>query len=165
MQLSIIWIMPSYDAKMIDGVKIKTIVSHKDKRGYFREILRDDDKLLKHFGQISVSLTKPSVIKAFHWHKNQDDLFYVVSGKALVVLYDRRKNSKTFGKTLKLEMNENKPKLLFIPKKVAHGYKVLGKKPLIMLYVMNKSYNSNNPDEFRIPHNDSKIRFDWDKYG
>ena len=150
---------------MIKGVKIKRIVSHDDARGHFREILRDDGKLLKRFGQISVSSTKPGVIKAFHWHRLQDDLFYVVSGKAYVVLYDMRKNSKTFGKTMSLEMSEDKPKLLFIPKKVAHGYKVLGKKPLIMLYIMSKSYNARNPDEFRMHHDDKKIGFDWNKYG
>jgi len=149
---------------MIDGIKIKRIASHADGRGYFREILREKNKLLKHFGQASVSLTKPGVIKAFHWHKKQDDLFYVVSGKALVVLYDKRKNSKTFGKIMPLEMNENEPKLLFIPKGVAHGYKVLGNKPLTMLYIMDKQYNSKNPDESRMDYDDPKIGFDWDKY-
>lgn len=150
---------------MIDGVKIKKLTSHKDKRGYFREILRNEGNLLENFGQVSVSLTKPGVIKAFHWHKQQDDLFYVVSGEAIVVLYDRRKNSKTFGKRMRLEMHENKPRMLLIPKEIAHGYRVLGKKPLIMLYIMSKSYNPEKPDEFRIPHDDPKIGFDWGKYG
>jgi len=150
---------------MIDGTKIKRIASYKDGRGYFREILRANNRLLKRFGQVSVSLTKQGVIKAFHWHKKQDDLFYVVSGKALVVLYDRRDNSKTFGKIMSLEMNENEPKLLFIPKGVAHGYKVLGKKRLIMLYIMDKSYNAEDPDEFRMAYDDPKVGFDWRKHG
>ena len=89
----------------------------------------------------------------------------MVSGKALVVLYDIRENSKTFGRIMSLEMNENEPKLLFIPKGVAHGYKVLGNKPLTMLYIMDKSYNAKNPDEFRIFHDDPKIGFEWDKHG
>lgn len=150
---------------MIDGVKIKRLTSHNDRRGYFREILRKNNKLLKRFGQVSVSLTKPSVIKAFHWHKNQNDLFYVISGEALIVLYDRRKKSKTFGRVMSFGMSENEPQLLFIPKKVAHGYKVLGNKPLIMLYIMDKSYNAKNPDEFRMAYDEPKIGFDWDKYG
>lgn len=148
---------------MIEGVKIKKIASHDDERGYFREILRDDDKLLNRFGQISVSSTKPGIIKAFHWHKLQDDFFYVVSGKAHVVLYDLRKNSKTFGKTMALQMSEDKPKLLFIPKKVAHGYKALGSRQLVMLYTMTKSYDAKNPDELRIPHDSKEINFDWSR--
>jgi len=148
---------------MIEGVKIKKIASHDDSRGYFREILRDDDRLLKRFGQISVSSTKPGIIKAFHWHRLQDDFFYVVSGKAYVVLYDMRKNSKTFGRKMSFEMSEDNPKLLFIPKKVAHGYKALGSRQLVMLYTMTKSYNAKSPDEFRIPQNSKKIGFDWSK--
>ena len=148
---------------MIEGVKIKNITSHGDERGYFREILRDDDRLLKRFGQTSVSSARPGVVKAFHWHKLQDDFFYVVSGKAFVVLYDRRKNSKTFGKTMTLEMDEDKPKLLFIPKGVAHGYKALGNNHVVMLYTMTKSYNSKKPDEFRIPEDSKEINFDWSR--
>lgn len=149
---------------MIEGVRIKKIDTSSDERGYFREILRDDDYILKKFGQASISLTKPGVIKAFHWHRSQDDVFYVVSGSALVVLHDLRKNSKTYKKTETFMMNEKDQKLVFIPRKIAHGYKVLGRKPLIMLYIMNHSYNKKNPDEQRIPHDDGNIGFNWSKY-
>ncbi len=149
---------------MIQGVKIKKIATHSDRRGYFREILRDDDKLLSHFGQSSISLTKPGVIKAFHWHKSQDDVFYAISGDAQVVLYDLRRNSKTFSQIMTFKMSDKEPKLVFIPRRIAHGYKVLGKKPLIMLYFMSRSYNPKNPDEERISFDDKKIGFDWKKY-
>jgi|TARA_B100001971_G_C18235562_1_gene566901 dTDP-4-dehydrorhamnose 3,5-epimerase len=149
---------------MIQGVKLKKIATHSDKRGYFREILRKDQKLMKQFGQASISLTNPGIIKAFHWHKRQDDIFYVASGKALVALYDRRKNSKTHGKKMAVQMDENYPKLLFIPKKVAHGYKALGKKPLVMLYFMSHLYDKENPDEQRISYDSKEIRFNWAKY-
>ena len=149
---------------MISGVKIKMIKTHSDERGYFREILRIDDGLLKHIGQSSVSLTKPGLVKAFHWHKNQDETFYVLSGKAQVVLHDLRKDSKTCRQTNTLIMSEDEQKLLLIPRKVAHGYKVLGKKPLVMLYAMNKAYNKDSPDEKRIPHDDKGINFNWAKY-
>ena len=149
---------------MIEDVKIKSLVTKSDNRGYFREILRDDDKLLKRFGQASISLTKHGIIKAFHWHKSQDDLFYVVSGDAQVVLYDIRENSKTFKQTMTFKMNDKGHKLLFVPKKVAHGYKVLGKKPLIMLYFMSRSYKQKKPDEQRLAYDDKKIGFNWEKY-
>ena len=149
---------------MIGGVKIKKLVTHSDDRGYFREILRDDDKLLHHFGQASISFTKPGVTKAFHWHKHQDDLFYVLSGNALIVLYDIRKNSRTYKQLMTFKMSEKEPNLLFIPKRVVHGYKVLGKKPLLMLYFMSRSYNKKKPDEQRIPFDDKKIGFKWARY-
>lgn len=147
---------------MIKDVKIKELGSNIDDRGYFREILRDDDNIISHFGQASVSLTNPGVIKAFHWHKFQDDVFHAISGEAQVVLHDRRENSETFGQTMAFKMSGKEPKILFIPRGVAHGYKALGKKDLLMLYIMTKSYDRKAPDEERIPFDDKKINFDWD---
>ena len=149
---------------MIGGVKIKKLETCIDNRGYFREVLRDDDKLLIHFGQASISFTKPGIIKAFHWHRYQDDIFYVISGNTQVALYDIRKESKTFKKVTTLKMNDKDPKILFIPRKVAHGYKVLGKKPLVMLYFVSSSYDQKKPDEQRIPFDDKDIGFNWKKY-
>ena len=151
----------------IKGVVLKKLEKHVDERGYFQEILRDDDSLfknLKNFGQISISSTKPGIIKAFHWHEQQDDIFYVISGSAKVVLYDLREESTTYKHVDELDMNDNDQKLLFVPRKVAHGYKVLGKKDLVMLYIMNKPYNRKKPDEQRIPLDDKNIGIDWFKY-
>ena len=146
----------------IEGVKIKKMVIHTDDRGNFIEVLRNDEGLLKQFGQAAISVTLPSVIKAFHWHNRQDDLWYCLSGNAQVVLYDRRKDSKTFGKTQVIYLGDNaEKKLILIPKGVAHGYKVLGSTPLTMLYFLTESYNPKNPDEERIPFNDKEIGFDW----
>lgn len=61
---------------MINGVQVKKLIRHCDDRGYFMEILRDDDNLLSRFGQASMSKTYPGVIKAFHYHEQQDDLWF-----------------------------------------------------------------------------------------
>jgi len=146
----------------ISGVVVKNLMKHTDERGYFMEVLRNDDKLLSKFGQSAVSLTYPGVIKAFHWHKKQDDFFFVVSGEAMVVLYDRRDNSPSYGKTQVIFTGENKPLLIFIPKGIAHGYKVLGEKPVLMFYHMTESYDAKSPDEQRIDPYDENIGFNWD---
>ena len=44
---------------------------------------------------------------------------------------------------------------------MAHGYRVLGNKPLTIIYFTTTSYNRVNPDEKRIPWNDPEIGFDW----
>jgi dTDP-4-dehydrorhamnose 3,5-epimerase len=148
---------------MIDGVKIKKITTHTHDRGNFREVLRDDDKLLKKFGQCSITVTYPGIIKAFHWHKKQDDLWYAVSGNAKVVLYDLRKDSKTFKQTQVICVGDNaESQLIMIPVGVAHGYQVLGKKPFTLMYFTTLSYDAKNPDEQRIAFDDKKINFDWE---
>lgn len=147
---------------MIEGVKIKRLVTHPDDRGYFREVLRDDDKLLEKFGQTSVTETYPGVIKAFHWHKKQDDLWYVACGMAQVVLYDMRESSKTYKETQVIYTGEQNPALVLIPKGVAHGYKVVGIKPVMLFYHTTRSYDPKDPDEERIAFDDPKIGFDWE---
>jgi dTDP-4-dehydrorhamnose 3,5-epimerase len=147
---------------MIQDVVSKKLVKHLDDRGFFMEVLRDDDLLLKKFGQFSVSLTYPGVIKAFHYHKVQDDLWFFPVGNAQIVLYDIRDNSPTRGETNVFYMGEHNPALLYIPAGVVHGYRVLGNTPVIITYVTSESYQSGKPDEYRIEWDDPQIGFDWE---
>jgi dTDP-4-dehydrorhamnose 3,5-epimerase len=142
-------------------VKLKRLIKHADDRGYFMEVLRDDDSMLERFGQFSVSLSYPGVIKAFHYHLKQDDIWFFPKGNAQVVLYDIRQDSPTYQQTDVYYMGENNPITLLIPRGVAHGYRVLGQEPAIITYLTNQSYHSNDPDEYRIPFNDPQIGFDW----
>lgn len=145
----------------IHDVVVKQLVTHADDRGYFRELLREDDNLLRRFGQTSISKSYPGVIKAFHWHKDQDDVWYVASGMARVVLYDQREDSPTRGVTQVVYAGEDNPVVIFIPSGVAHGYQVLGPQPVTLFYHVTKAYNPKDPDEQRIPFDDPTIGFDW----
>ena len=146
---------------MIQGVIVKKLVRHPDDRGYFMEVLRDDDELLSRFGQASFSKTYPGVIKAFHYHELQDDLWFFPSGNAQVVLHDLRADSQTKGETNVFYMGEDNPQLLVIPIGVAHGYRVLGNEPAVIMYFTTMSYDPKHPDEKRIAWDDPGIDFDW----
>lgn len=145
----------------IHDVVIKKLTTHSDDRGYLREVLREDDHLLRQFGQTTVTKTYPGVIKAFHWHNLQDDLWYVADGMARVVLYDRRPDSPTCGQTQVVYAGEDNPVLILIPRGVAHGYQVLGNQPVLLFYTVTHNYNPAAPDEERIPFDDPTIGFDW----
>ncbi|MCM3676443.1 dTDP-4-dehydrorhamnose 3,5-epimerase family protein [Peribacillus simplex] len=148
---------------MIEGVKVKKLVKHCDDRGFFAELVRDDEpELLSRFGQASCSMSYPGVIKAFHYHEKQDDLWFFPSGNAQVVLFDLREGSSTKGETDVYYMGEENPIMLLIPKGVAHGYRVLGQKPATILYFTTESYNPIDPDEKRINWDDSEIGFSWE---
>jgi dTDP-4-dehydrorhamnose 3,5-epimerase len=147
---------------VFQGVKVKKITKHCDDRGFFAELVRDDENLLESFGQASMSMSYPGVIKAFHFHENQDDLWFFPSGNAQVVLYDVREDSKTKGETDVFYMGEENQILLLIPKGVAHGYRVLGERPATIIYFTTQSYNPTNPDEKRLSWDDSQIGFDWE---
>ena len=147
---------------MLEGVQVKNLVRHCDERGYLLEVLRDDDELLERFGQTTYTMTYPGVIKAFHWHKKQHDLWFVAIGEARVVLHDLREESSTKGKTQVIYAGEHNPLLIVIPPGVAHGYQVLGDKPVGLLYHTTRSYDPKEPDEERIAYDDPLIAFDWD---
>ena len=147
---------------MINGVKLKQITKHCDDRGFFAELVRNDEDLLSQFGQWSLSKSYPGVIKAFHYHKEQDDVWFFVGGNVQVVLYDLREESPTNGETQVCYMGEDNPLILMIPAGVAHGYRVLGETPVVMLYLTTKAYQPERPDEYRLAYNDPLISFNWE---
>jgi dTDP-4-dehydrorhamnose 3,5-epimerase len=146
---------------LINEVLVKKLVRHPDDRGFFMEILRDDEDLLKRFGQASMSKSYPGVIKAFHYHERQDDIWFFPVGNAQVVLYDLREDSPTKGETNVFYMGEDNPLVVVVPKGVAHGYRVLGNEPACIVYFTTESYDPKNPDEKRLDWNDPVIGFDW----
>lgn len=130
----------------------KKLKVFKDKRGYLFETLRKNDRVFGgKFGQCLVSVSKPGVIRAWHRHKNQTDYACCVQGKILLATAVEKNKGKTEIK--KFVLDGKKPLLVKVPKKVWHGYKVLGKKQAMMLYVMDIAYNAKNPDEDRKPEN------------
>lgn len=157
---------------MINGVKIKKLVVHKDipdieskkiRQGFLMEVLRVDEGLLKKFGQTTLTIAYQGTIKAFHSHKKQDDLWFVAAGKTKIVLCDLRKNSPTRKEIQEIFAGENDYKLILIPAGVAHGYQVLSKEPVLLFYHTTKPYNAKNPDEERLPYNSPEIGYDWEK--
>jgi dTDP-4-dehydrorhamnose 3,5-epimerase len=145
----------------IEGVIVKDLIRHCDERGYLLEVLRDDDGLLERFGQTTYTITYPGIIKAFHWHSKQHDLWYMAQGEAMVVLYDLREDSPTYKATQVIYAGESEPKLILIPPRIAHGYRVLGAKPVGLFYHTTRSYDPGDPDEERIAYDDPSIAFDW----
>lgn len=145
---------------MIVGVEIKEIIAHKDKRGFFCEIIRCSEKIFKNnFGQLSFSLVNPGVVKAWHLHKKQTDWMCTLVGDMKLVLYDSRKNSKTYQNLMEILMGEsNGLKVIKIPPGVAHGYKVING-PMRILYLTSREYDPG--DELRIPPDDPEIGYDW----
>jgi len=145
---------------MINGVVLKDLITHKDERGFFREILRvTDDVFEEGFEQWSHSLMYPGVIKAWHIHKKQTDWWYVGTGVLKVVLYDKRPESSTYRQTMEIMLGDNhEPSILKIPPGVAHGCKCLSG-PANLLYITSHTYDPE--DEGRIPHDDSEIGYDW----
>jgi len=146
---------------MIEGVKVKILKTILDERGRLMEILRNDDPFFKEFGQVYITTAYPGIIKAWHWHKLQEDNLTCVKGKIRLALYDARKNSPTFKEINEFIISLEKPKLVHIPSFVYHGFKNITNEEAIIINTITKPYNHKNPDEYRVDY--SSLGYVWRK--
>ena len=146
---------------MIDGVVTKPLKVNVDERGSLTEILRVDDEVFEKFAQVYVSLNYPGVIRAWHYHKKQNDFFAVVKGMVKVALYDARENSPTRGEVNEYFLGERNNIILRIPIGVMHGYKTIGVEPSLLLNFPTEVYNRSEPDEYRVPWDSPEVPYDW----
>ena len=147
---------------MIKDVTITSIKKYADDRGFFAEIIKEGEDTFHQVKQTSYTETYPKVIKAFHWHKKQWDVWFCCKGNIQTVLHDLREDSPTKGKTQVVLMGENNPVTVAIPPGVAHGYRVLGDETIGLFYHTSEKYDSENPDEERLDFDDPSIGFDWE---
>ena len=149
---------------LIAGIQINPFSLWPDDRGYFLEVARLGQGLVADFPpastQVSSALNYPGTIKAFHYHKFQTDFWVPAAGLLQVVLADLRRPSPTFGQKNTIYVGALRPWQILIPPGVAHGYKVIGEQPSVLVYITNRIYDPN--DEGRIPHNDTAIAYDWE---
>lgn len=149
---------------LIDGVVVRPYDIWPDDRGYFLEVVRITQGLAANFEpaqtQVSAALSYPGIIKAFHFHLHQTDLWLPAQGMFQVALVDLRPESRTFGLKNTLYCGALKPWQVIIPPGVGHGYKLIGENSGMLIYVTNRLYNPK--DEGRIPYNDPDIAYDWE---
>lgn len=148
---------------MIEGVIIKDLITHADERGYFRELIRvNDDIFQAGFGQLSHSLVKPGVIKAWHGHKVQYQWTYVISGVLKVVIVDHRENSESYGEFINLLLGDvQSVKIYLIPPGVLHGYQCISG-PAQVLYITSGTYDLN--EEIRLSLDDLDVPYAWNNH-
>lgn len=147
---------------MIEGVQIKQLKRNADERGFLMEMIRSTDEFFTKFGQCYVSLNYPGVVRAWHYHKKQEDYFVVVKGMCKVGLYDMREGSPTKGVAEAHYLGDNNNIVLRIPIGVAHGYKTVGAEPSLLINFPTEVYNAEDPDEHRLDWDDASVPFNWD---
>ena len=134
-------------------------ISHKDKRGYFKELLRENE-IKKKFPFLVMSYSKKNILRGLHIQKkdSQGKLVTVIKGKIFDVAVDLRKNSKTYGKQYSIILSEKNSKSIFIPAGFAHGFCGLDKENIVIYGLTN--YRSKK-SEVGILWNDSSLKIKW----
>lgn len=167
------WIGPAYrdqastqtygGRQRIDGVELTDLALFGDEGGDFCEIGRfNPDGTLAarpsyRPAQASYSFMEPGTIKAWHLHREQDDLWFVAPHVRLLVgLLDTREDASTYRVQMRLMLGGGKARLLFIPRGVAHGVANMSSRGAQIIYFTNAAFDPHNPDEHRLP---------WDMLG
>ncbi|HTQ55410.1 MAG TPA: dTDP-4-dehydrorhamnose 3,5-epimerase family protein [Bryobacteraceae bacterium] len=149
---------------LIAGVCVEPFSLWSDDRGYFLEVHRGGLGLAAHFPpestQTSTAFNYPGAIKAFHYHLHQTDFWTPAQGMLQVALVDLRLGSRTFGARNTFYVGLLRPWQILIPPGVGHGYKVIGDRPSMLIYMTDRLYNPQ--DEGRIPYNHPGINYDWE---
>lgn len=131
----------------INGVLIIGFKIIKDARGFFCEIynLKKLNKFIKKkFVQENLSFSKKKgTFRGMHFQEgksSQSKLLWVIKGEIDDYIFDMRKKSPTYGKLIKININEKNNKLIFIPEGCAHGF-LTKKNNTIINYKVTKTFN------------------------
>ena len=143
---------------VIADVVVVTHQSFTDARGRFVETYRRSwFPLGREMVQANRTERRAGSVVGFHYHLHQADYWYVVAGRARIVLHDLRLGSPTDGATELLELNGDEDRGVFIPPGVAHGFAALS--DLTLTYLVDGYYNP--ADENGLAYDDPAIGVDW----
>jgi dTDP-4-dehydrorhamnose 3,5-epimerase len=164
-----------YGEPGIEGVQFVDLKRMVDDSGSFTELLRLGRDGLpekcstegRQIRQVNFTTAIPGVIKAFHLHRLQWDIWFVPpTERVLIVLADIRQpdlpaerihpgavaRSKIVRRYL---MGDGTSRLLVIPPGVAHGYRNLMDRPATLFYMVTDWFTADiaTHEEFRLPWN------------
>lgn len=148
---------------MIHGVEVKQLKVIPDERGRLMEILRCDEEIFTRFGQVYMTTTYPHVVKAWHFHKQQDDYITCVKGMLKLVLADFREGSPTYGQINEFFLGDYNPIMVKVPRELYHGWKCISDEEALVVNVPTEPYNREEPDEYRVDPHNNNIPYRWDR--
>lgn len=150
------------DSPMIDGVKIIPLKQIKDNRGMVMHMMRSDSPWFKGFGEIYFSVVNLGVVKAWKRHKVMTQNFAVPEGIILLVLYDDRHGSSTYGEIQTIEIGINQYYLVQIPPMIWYGFKTNGKGHAIIANCTDVAHEATECEH--LDHFATSIPYKWDAY-
>jgi dTDP-4-dehydrorhamnose 3,5-epimerase len=148
---------------MIKDVIVKKLKFIADERGRLMEILKCDEEIFSRFGQVYLTTTYPGVVKAWHFHKKQDDFIVCIKGMLKLVLYDNREDSPTKGEVNQFFIGDYNAALVKVPKMIHHGWKCVSTEEALVINVPTEPYNQEEPDEYRVDPHNNNIPYDWER--
>jgi dTDP-4-dehydrorhamnose 3,5-epimerase len=147
------------ESRVIPGILLAQLRPFADDRGRFTETFRKEwfpQREWRHV-QSNRSDSRAGVLRGLHYHFNQVDYWYVVSGRIRVGLADLRRSSPAFRRTETIDMDAADNRGLFIPVGVAHGFLALT--DVTLVYIVDNYYDG--ADEHGLAWDDPDVVVAW----
>lgn len=119
----------------------RTPVIHSDQRGSFTELMHMDG-----YGQLSLNVSKPGIVKGEHWHRTKHEKFIVIQGEGIIRL---RKPGD--GTVISYRVSGETRTVVDIPPGYAHNIENLGETDLYTLMWINERFDPASTDAYPMP--------------
>ena len=146
--------------RLIDGVSVREVLNVPKQNGYLTEIFRREWFTdAEPVDQVFQVVLDPGAISAWHAHGQTLDRLFISHGLARVVLYDAREGSPTHGLVNEFRFGTVRPALINIPRHVWHGVQNAGSSACVILNLVDRAYDYEDPDHWRLPIGAAEIPF------
>lgn len=140
-----------------DGVRLHALGTHRDARGAFTELHRDEWSLAIRPVQWNLVSSRAGVLRGVHVHVVHADYLIIAAGRASIGLHDLRPETPTYGHSTLVEMIGAELHALVIPPGVAHGFYF--HELSIHLYAVSHYWRPE--DELGCLWSDPELRIGW----
>jgi dTDP-4-dehydrorhamnose 3,5-epimerase len=146
-------------ADLIQGVVIDPLFLNVDGRGSLVTLKNAETEADDPIVYVYRVTAEARSVRAWVYHRWQDDRLAYTEGKFRIVLFDLRKESPSFGKLNVIEAGADNPLRLRIPAFVVHGVQNYGDSPASFVNMPTRAYDPQKPDKSRISYPDPRIPY------
>jgi dTDP-4-dehydrorhamnose 3,5-epimerase len=149
----------------IEGPLLIELDTFKDNRGFFVERFNKNKfesmGICSQFVQDNFSRSSKGVLRGLHLQKDpwQGKIVTCTRGNVVDVAVDVRKNSKTLGKFVTVDLSGDIPELFWVPPGFAHGFYVTSTEGADIMYKVDSFWNPKS--EVCIRWDDKDLNIPW----
>ncbi len=144
----------------IQGVRLREVRNVPAGDGAVTEVFRRDWGLDEGtVDQVFQRTLLPGGVSAWHAHASTADRLFVADGYMRIVLYDARENSTSFGQCDEFLLGTIRPGLVIVPPRVWHGIQNLSDKSSLILNLVDRAYQYEDPDHWRLSPDSPEIPY------
>jgi dTDP-4-dehydrorhamnose 3,5-epimerase len=136
----------------IDGVVVKEIANVLATNGYLTEVWRPDWQMDgQPAGHVVQRVYDAGAASAWNAHARATDRLFCALGRVQVSLFDGRRSSPTFSARADFHIGAERPAVIVVPPGVWHAVRNIGSGPSVVINVIDRAYDYDDPDVYRLP--------------